>query len=205
MSDDFKALLAANEYYHVFNRAVGKEKIFIVEDNYRYFFQQFSKYISPISDLFCYSLLPNHFHFFLRMKDVQLITSQMKTLNYRHGNDSNLIPDFLLQQFSNCFNAYTKAFNKQQKRKGKLFMEPFNRKSVTNPEYYTKLVHYVHANAVHHGLCKKVKDWPYSSYHLLGQLQNGWLQCDEVIRWFGSVAEFIKFHEQPIKRKFADQ
>jgi putative transposase len=200
---DYKALLVNDQYYHVFNRAVGKEKLFINEDNYRYFFQQFSKYISPVSDLFCYSLLPNHFHFFLRMKDARIITEQMEALNYRHGVDASFISTFLLQQFSNCFNAYTKALNKQQKRKGKLFMEPFNRKHVTNSDYYTKLIHYIHANPVHHGLCKKAEEWPYSSYHLLQHSPTGWLRRDEVMRWFGSLSGFKRFHEQPIERKFS--
>jgi len=199
---DFKAILLPDEYYHVFNRAVGNEKLFITDDNYRYFFQQFSKYIYPVSDLFCYSLLPNHFHFFLRMKSANVICTQMEVIKFRHGNDVSLIPDFLLQQFSNCFNAYTKAFNRQQKRKGKLFMEPFNRKSITMPEYYTKLIHYIHANPVHHGLCNHVKEWPFSSYNEIINHQNDWIQHEEIMNWFGSEEEFKRFHEQPIERKF---
>lgn len=202
---DFRALLFPNEYYHVFNRAVGKEKLFTTEDNYRYFFQQFSFYLSPLSDLFCYCLLPNHFHFFLRMKDPNVIRLHMKDLSYRKGSNIEDIPTFLLQQFSNCFNSYTKALNKQQKRKGKLFMEPFNRKTISTPEYYTKLVHYIHANPVHHGLCDKIDEWPYSSYHQILAQQNGWIKFEEIIRWFSSVAEFKRFHEQPIERKFANQ
>ena len=202
---NFKALLVAEEYYHVFNRAVGNEKLFIIPDNYRYFLHLFSSYISPVADLFSFSLLPNHFHFFLRMKDADAIRRQMEMLNYRHGSLAALIPDFLLQQFSNCFNAYTKAFNKQQKRKGKLFMEPFNRKTVLTPEYYTKIVHYIHANPVHHGFCKQIKAWPYSSYYGLVNQEPGWINYEEVIKWFGSIAEFIKFHEQPVERKFANK
>jgi len=202
---NFKALLVADECYHVFNRAVGNEKLFVIADNYRYFFQLFTNYISPVADLFCFSLLPNHFHFFLRMKDADAISRQMEVLNYRHGNSFDLIPDFLLQQFSNCFNAYTKAFNKQQKRKGKLFMESFNRKTITTPEYYTKIIHYIHANPVHHGFCKRIKEWPYSSYRELVNQEVGWLRCPEVINWFGSLTEFIKFHDQPIARKFINK
>ena len=202
---NFRAVLLSEAYYHVFNRAVGNEKLFIISDNYRYFFQLFHSYIAPVADLFCFSLLPGHFHFFLRMKESNVISTQMEDLNYRHGNAVDLIPDFLLQQFSNCFNAYTKALNKQQERKGKLFMEPFNRKTVLTPEYYTKIVHYIHANPVHHGFCKQITAWPYSSYHALVNQAAGWIRCDEVIKWFGSVAEFIEFHDQPVERKFADK
>jgi REP element-mobilizing transposase RayT len=200
---DHKAILTAGGYYHVFNRAVGSEKLFAVEDNFLYFFQRMTKYIMPVSDLFCYCLLPNHFHFFLRIKEENLLCEHMEYLKYRHGDDPHLIPVFLLQQFSNCFNSYTKSFNRVQNRKGKLFIEPFSRRSVNSPGYYTKLIHYIHANPVHHGLCKKIEGWPYSSYGLLQQPGTGWLQCEEVIRWFGSVPAFREFHAQRVERKFA--
>lgn len=198
---DFKALLVADGYYHIFNRAVGSERLFVIADNYRYFFQLFANYISPVADLLCFSLLPNHFHFFLRMKDAAAISNQMELLNYRHGSRFDLIPDFLLQQFSNCFNAYTKAFNKQQKRKGKLFMESFSRKSITTPECYSQLTHYIHASPVHHGYCKQIKEWPFSSYHELVTRQTDWIQSQEVIGWFGSLAEFIELHNQLVAMK----
>jgi putative transposase len=93
---NFKALLVPEKYYQIFNRAIGNEKLFVIADNYRYFFQLFNCYISPVADLLCFSLLPNHFHFFLRMKDVKAIATQMEALNYRRGNTVDLITDFLL-------------------------------------------------------------------------------------------------------------
>ena len=202
---DCKALLLPNNYYHVFNEAVGSEKLFVIADNYRYFFQRFNSYISPLADLLCFCLLPSHFHFFIRIKDINTITTRMGVLNYRHGHSPDQIPVFLLQQFSNCFNAYTKAFNKQQIRKGKLFTEPFNRKAITDPECYAKIVHYIHANPVHHRFCSRIKGWPYSSYHELINQKTCWIKHEEVIKWFGSVEEFKTIHEQAIERKFTNK
>lgn len=199
---EYKALFVPDNYYHVFNRAVGNEKIFLTEDNYRYFLQQFRKYTKPVADTFCYCLLPNHFHFFIRIRGIHDVRKHIELLEYRHANKEDVISAFLIQQFSNFFNAYTKAFNRQQKRKGKLFMEPFNRRSITTSEYYTKLVHYIHANPVHHGFCKRVEEWSYSSYHEILQVGDSWLTIEEVIRWFGTTAAFEKFHQQPIVRKF---
>jgi len=153
---DYKALLTTDSDYHIFNRAVGGEKIFAIPENYSYFLLLFEKYIVPLADVFCYCLLPNHFHFFIRTKDGQTLGEEMKRLDYKHADSEAQNPAFILQQFSNFFNAYTKALNKQQHRKGKLFMEPFNRRCVTTPEYHIKLIHYIHANPVHHGFCKSV-------------------------------------------------
>jgi len=82
-------------------------------------------------------------------------------------------------------------------------MEPFNRRTITTPEYYAKLIHYIHANPVHHGLCSKVEQWPYCSYSEFLKMEQSWLEVEEVIRWFGTVADFERFHQQPIERKFA--
>jgi putative transposase len=198
---DYRAKLFPGGYYHIFNKAVGKEKLFMEADNYRYFFQRFSDYISPISDLFCYCLLPNHFHFFLRIKEEDAVIRRMEILNRSGSDDNDMVPDFLLQQFSNCFNAYTKALNKQQTRKGKLFIEPFNRRLVTDAGYYTKLIYYIHTNPMHHGFCNTVDKWPFTSYHQILNREVNWLQHEEIINWFGSNEEYFKFHQQPVKRK----
>ena len=203
MSDN-KALLVSDGYFHIFNRAVGNEKIFTTPDNYRYFLKLFHKYIAPISDVFSYSLLPNHFHFFLRVKDEQSLYDYKKILGSKQHLDCATLPKFLLQQFSNYFNAYTRAYNKQQNRKGKLFMEPFNRKCISNTAYYTRLIHYIHANPVHHGYCNKVDEWPFTSYLEIVKNDKTFVECKEVIDWFGDVQAFESFHSQPIKKKFIE-
>jgi putative transposase len=198
---EYKDSLFAGGYFHIFNRAIGNEKLFVSPDNYRYFFQRFANYISPVADLFCYVLLPNHFHFFLRFKETEDIVNQMKRLSFKADSNIDSIPVFLLQQFSNFFNAYTKAFNKQLMRKGRLFIEPFNRKLVSDVGYYTKLIHYIHTNPIHHGYCNKADEWPYSSYNLILKNENKWIQHSEVLDWFGSEKEYKRFHEQPVRRK----
>ena len=201
MAKDFHAQFLPNTYYHVFNHAVGKEKLFLSADNYHYFLHLFDKYICPVADVLCYCLLPSHFHFFIATKDIETIRYQIKTREYKREEQPDCVPDFLLQQFSNCFNAYTKALNKQQARMGKLFMEPFNRRKIDSTEYFTKIIHYIHANPVHHGYCQRVEDWVYSSYHPIIS-RNLWLQWEEVVQFFGSIESYKAFHQQPIQRKF---
>jgi hypothetical protein len=57
--------LEPNNKYHIFNQAVGSEKLFRNDDNYIYFLKKFGQYISPIATTFCYVLIPNHFHFWV--------------------------------------------------------------------------------------------------------------------------------------------
>ena len=60
--------MEADKYYHIFNRTNNKEFLFKEEENYRFFLEQVKKYIVPIADIFSYCLMPNHFHFVLRIK-----------------------------------------------------------------------------------------------------------------------------------------
>ncbi len=195
--EKYKAILSPGEYFHVCNRAVGSEKLFTCDEDYDYFIHLFIKYITPLADVFAYSLLPNHFHFFLRFLERRAIWNRMEELEYAH-NQPEAMPRFLLQQFSNFFNAYVKVFNYKQDRKGKLFMEPFCRKTVDTPVYFTKMIHYVHVNVLHHGLCSSLDNWAYSSYPAIIKGNVPWIKSAEVIDWFGSAEEFIRFHSQPV-------
>ena len=80
------------------------------------------------------------------------------------GNLSGLIS----KQFSHFLNSYAKAYNKEQNRKGGLFMTPFKRKKIITEEYLRKVIHYIHHNPIEANLCKRPENWKYSSYnHLL--------------------------------------
>ncbi|WP_339612080.1 hypothetical protein [uncultured Planktosalinus sp.] len=65
---DNKAILEPESTYHIYNRANGNEQLFLSDDNYRYFLKKYDNYIAPIADTFCYCLMPNHFHFLVRIK-----------------------------------------------------------------------------------------------------------------------------------------
>ncbi|MDC7999587.1 hypothetical protein POV26_00900 [Aequorivita todarodis] len=85
--------LKSEQYYHIFNRGNNREDIFLEEKNY-YFLNLMKKYVVPIADVLAYCLLKNHFHLFIRTKQV---------------DDEHLIS----KKFSDFFNAYAKAINKQ--------------------------------------------------------------------------------------------
>lgn len=110
-------------------------------------------------------------------------------------------PDFVMERFSNCLNSYTKSFNKENGRKGALFMDYMKRSLVRKETDFTNFVWYIHKNAVHHQLAKQIGDWPYDSYRSLLSKASTSLLRDEVISWFGGKEEFIKFHQQAIDLK----
>ncbi|MFZ5999425.1 MAG: hypothetical protein ACOYW3_02885, partial [Bacteroidota bacterium] len=85
------------------------------------------------------------------------------------------------------------------------FMHSFKRQEITSDSYFTKVIHYIHANPVHHGFVKAIIDWPWSSYPTLKAGESSaWLDTEFVLGWFGGKDQFIEFHQQPIEVRTPD-
>ena len=72
--------LLYDTYYHIYNRGVNGENIFVEERNYEYFLKLFAKHIEPVCDLFGYCMLRNHFHILVRVKSEEEIIEYKETL-----------------------------------------------------------------------------------------------------------------------------
>lgn len=193
-------LLPGNTY-HLFSRANGSEKLFLNNNNYSFFLQRLEKHTSPIAYLFAYNLLPNHFHLLMQIKSIEEIEKHFREVKKEKVFAVELMPEFLMERFSNCLNSYTKAFNKMYNRKGALFMDYLRRVEIQSDDQFRQTVFYIHKNAVHHGLVKQMNDWPYSSYHSILQNQAVFLKANSVLNIFDGLPGFIAFHGQPIQLK----
>lgn len=202
-------LLLPGEYYHIYNRAIGNEKLFLSHENYIFFLYRCQLYLWPIADILSFCLLPNHFHFFLRIKQVNEIENLHQQLKHTAlpSYDNLIINNFLVDQFGRLFNSYAKSFNLRYSRKGRLFMEPFKRKMVKDDTYFNAAIHYIHGNPVHHRYCAHLEEWIYSSYNTyLGkrsELPSLVLLYNEILEGFGGIDQFITFHQQNISGKSA--
>ncbi len=185
--------------YHIFNHINGEGQLYKTEENYRYFLDLYKKYISPIAETFCYCLMPNHFHFLIRVKSEEHVVSYFRSArkNIREEDLTGFknLSGLLSRQFSNYLNAYAKAFNKQYNRKGSLFMRPYKRKQVTDEKYLRKLVHYIHYNPKEAGLCDSLESYKYSSYKAICNRCSENLNVEEVFQWFGDLRNFIFSHQ----------
>lgn len=210
--------LESDTFYHIYNRANGNEKIFANTGNYNFFLDKYRQHISPIASTFCYCLLPNHFHFLIRIKskkEIELVQAAQEAIKKSKVSSQGTPPaafpkfktlemlpptpeKFLSKQFSNFFSSYTQAFNKQQNRMGSLFMKNFKRKPVQTERYLKNLVHYIHLNPVEAWLCSSPEGWKYSSYNSIinPSPSENFICRDEVQEWFGDRENFIHFHQQ---------
>ncbi len=205
---DYYQPLLAGEKYHIVSRATGSEKLFTEPENYRFFLQRFDKYISPVASVFAYALLPNHFHFLVEIKPYDDLlelykNKKLKPESYTPKEGDNWQPEFVMQHFSNLLNSYTKSFNNRNSRKGALFMDYLRRLQIKTDEQFFATLFYIHKNPVHHGVCKNMADWKWSSYNSILSNAPTKIERQKLINHFGTIEQFIAFHDQPVYLKNA--
>jgi putative transposase len=199
-------VLLPETFYHIFNRANGSEKLFLSDENYVFFLRKFKEFISPICHTYCYCLMPNHFHFLIEVKSENELDTYFKSLDkvsitlqgfktLEGFAKQKTISKLLSQQFSHFFNSYTQAFNKQNNRKGSLFMHPYKRKKINDTAYLLQLVKYIHYNPIDAKLCKQLNDWKFSSYSSLISDAFTNLKREALMLWFDTKENFEFVHK----------
>ena len=130
-------------YYHIYNRGAGRQRIFHEHRNYVYLLRLLKSVARECEvAVIAYSLLPNHYHWLLR----------------QDGETSlGKVP-------ARVFGSYSQAFNHAYGHSGTLFEGPYKALPVDTDAYFVNLCSYIHLNAVHHGLVDAPEDWPYSNY-----------------------------------------
>lgn len=167
-------ILEKNNFYHIYNRGINGTPIFTSDENKRYFLIKFEQYLSNKISVFAYCLMDNHFHFVVQIdEDEKIIT----------------------QAFSNFFNAYAKAFNKENNRTGSLFEKHFKRIKLNDESYLRNLIIYTHLNPKHH-FDLDFTAYRFSSYQSFISDKETKLKRKEVIGLFGDVENFIYCHHQ---------
>lgn len=196
--------LSFGNYYHIYNRGINSCNLFKEKENYEYFLQLYDHYITPVADTFAWVLMPNHFHFLVRIKERDEImfssshsSSHLTGFRNLSGVKPGLKPPH--QYFSNLFNAYTKAINKRFFRHGTLFERPFQRKKIDHIIYLKQAILYIHNNPIHHGFREQSMDYPWSSYLTCVSLKPTKLHRESVIGWFDNEANFKFSHNQKIE------
>lgn len=195
-------VLANQEIYHVFNRAVGNEEILLLKrelnraieliDYYRFpqklryskyktlpgelqkqYRQKFKK-SKPLVEIYSSVFMPNHYH--LLLKQLQ----------------NNGIYLFV----SNFQNSFAKYFNLRNKRNGTLFQNAFKAKRVETEEEFIHLSRYIHLNPVTSFLIKfdQLSSYPWCSFSwYMDESKNQFINTQVVISLFKSKGKYQKF------------
>jgi putative transposase len=193
--------MVPGEKYHLFNHANGRENIFTEQKNYDFFLKKLAHHILPVCKLFSYCMMPNHFHLVLQIRSEEELRTLWKKSTDLTPLSQKQLELKISKSFANLFSSYTQAYNKVYKRMGSMFIPSMKMKSIGGEDDLCKVIHYSHANPVHHGFTRKMEDWHYSSYKIMLGKNPTNLERDLVLEIFGGLDAYIKYHERPIELK----
>lgn len=193
--------LKFGRYYHIYNRGTNSCEIFRNDSNYEHFLKLFKKYISPVANCLAWALQNNHYHFFVKIKDKEQIIEFQEKNRLKKMKPK----DRVSQQFSNLFNAYSKAFNNEYNRTGSLFEHPFERKEIKDKTYFKRLILYIHTNPVNHKICKHPLEYPWTSYMDFLNKKSSLADKELALKCFDGTADFEKLHDEIVTAIHSDE
>ena len=184
-----------NAVYHVMNRGLGRQRIYLIDDDYGLFLEAV-KEVSWIFNIriIAFALLPNHYHLLIQTPRANLSRAM------RHLNG-----------------VYTQRFNKVHKTDGPLFRGRYKAILVQEDEYLTHLIRYIHLNPIQAGLAEDLLKSPWISHkdYLSGKDQvlkdrGPWLYTTLGLSFFSEIPKkamtqykaFIKEGIDPRTRAF---
>lgn len=191
--------LLFNTYYHIYNRGVNRENIFIEERNYDHFYSLYHKHIDPVAETFAYCLMRNHFHTLVRIRTEEEILPFFN--EYKPGGSENQRLYYPSKKYSDFFNAYSKSINAAYQRVGSLFQHPFGRVAVTKDVHFWRVIAYIHQNPQKHCFVEDFRDWKYSSYGIILSDPSIRVNRGMVLEWFGDAKSYIDLHNERVSEK----
>ncbi|MCD4793519.1 MAG: hypothetical protein K8R54_09820 [Bacteroidales bacterium] len=184
-----------NHIYHIYNRS--NETVFYNRENYLYFLRKVNKQIRPFCEILSWCLMPNHFHFLV-------LADAISSDNTNETHRPNL--QLLSKGFANLTSSYSQAINKQENRKGSLWMHTTKAKKLSGQIYFGvenfhkndiifTCFNYIHQNPVEAKLVEKSEDWEFSSFKDFMNIRNGKL-VNKIVAY--EIINFDKdnFYEQ---------
>jgi putative transposase len=197
-----REIIEPGKFFHLYNHANGKLELFKSDENYRYFLTKYEKYVYPFVDTFAYCLMPNHFHFAVRIKEQEMISDNERISGSDVYNCSELCRRKVTNGIKNWLISYTHWYNKHYSNMGNLYCQKIRRKPITNEQYLRQLTAYIHLNPVMHGFVGCPADWKYSSYNTLINDQKTLLKRDEIMELFEDISNFEYYHQMRQAEKF---
>lgn len=128
--------------YHVISRGNNKNEIFLDDKDYNVFLNQLWE-VKKEKDflLYCYCIMPNHFHLLLETIEIPLSK--------------------IMQQLLTNYAVY---FNSRYDKMGHVFQDRYKAKICNKEEYLFKLVQYIHLNPVKAKITQNINKYKWSSH-----------------------------------------
>jgi len=195
--------IVTGEIYHVFNRSVGSQPIFLRQLNNKRALEviQFYSYLDPPLRFSHYNRLENKEKFLLKLKSShpKLIDLYSFCLmpNHFHFLVKQLRDDGILSFMRNFQNSYARYFNVKTERHGSLFQNQFKAVRIETDEQFLHVCRYIHLNPISSYVVKSIKElenYQWSSLpDYLGMRNLEFVDKEFVLNYFSSIEKFKSF------------
>jgi REP element-mobilizing transposase RayT len=169
------AKIVPGHFFHICNRAVGSEPLFLLPADYYSFLDRMGKFVIPAAELHAYCLMSNHYHLLVRVRE-------------------EVKPEFFISQMNRLQSTYAKKFNFINERIGGLFIRPFKRVMIETEAHLITTFWYIHRNPLHHLITSDWESWPYSSYSHYLREEPGILTTNFFKDLFGGAEQIRQHH-----------
>ena len=204
-----KIKIAPGEHYHLYNRGMSKQKIFLDESDYARFlfcllyfqsevtFNNVGYYISYFKKNKKFNLSSKTISKIISKRSVQLVNFVLMP-NHFHITVLELNEKGIAMYMQRVLNSYTKYFNTKYKRSGHLFQGPYQAIHIEDNEQLLHLSAYIHKNPKEIQKIngnKKLLNYFWSSYQDY-VIENRWsefLKPNIILGQFKNRAEYIDF------------
>ena len=187
--------------YHVYNRAVPLNRVFIDEEDLARFREKLRR-LEPYASIYALGTAANHFHLHIRLFSLQQIVQNLLGLDKRSKLEENFLAGSVGFQklvgaaFGRCFLAYAKSFNLRYDREGDLFNSTVRRRRVRNDLISRRLICYIHCQEIKHGLGNFVGGLGLkTTFQEFVDGNDNFVDIAAVFERFGSRKEFIERHK----------
>ena len=177
-----RAQLLADNYYHLYVSAQSEAVLFEHSAEYTHFLKIYAQLIEPVAQTFAYCLLPNHFHFFIRIKTM---AEQIEDWYVQHSAETPppeyqpIEPDTQINTLLTHLPIKSTSLN----------IIP-----VGNQRHCAYLIRYIHQNPALHGHIKNFRHWPHSSYQTILADKPTRIPIAKVLEWFHSAEWYEEIH-----------
>lgn len=194
-----RTILATGEIYHIFNRSIARQPIFLNKRDYQraletmdfYRLRKLSVKLStfkrlsekqklavlanskPQIEILAFCFMPNHIHFLMKPIEDKSISIFMN--NFQH--------------------SYAKYFNTRNNRVGSLFQSMFKAVRIETDEQLLHVSRYIHLNPVTSFLINidSLPNYPWSSFKDYISSEKSEILTSQILNYFNSQEEYKEF------------
>jgi putative transposase len=164
-------IVITGAFHHIMARGIDGRTIFCENSDYEYFLMLLRQELGHDEHrLYAWVLMPNHYHFLLRVSSIPL-SEMMRKLN----------------------STYARYYNKKYNRRGYLFQDRYKSIVTQDQRYVEEIIRYIHLNPVRAGICGSIAEleaYPWCGHRVvMGRSSLDGQSIEDVLRRFGKTTQ----------------